>query len=171
MLCRVCLPLDVEPGDTGLFGQHAALDSVGEDLCRGLGIQLLRVVFVVDVVANTDKFSAVVGACEENDGDAEDVGVGDLGAVWGIGLEEELVDADGDRPDKERFELLIILVADEVVLDWKLSSCSSLDSRGGRADVGQLPLQVCASCQSSDRDYEDVIRMTDHSRAVRDTQR
>lgn len=93
-------------------------------LGRRVGVELVRVVFVVDIVANAHKLAAVVRARQQNDRHAQNLGIGDALDIWRVGLENKLVDADGDGADKQRVELLVVLVA------------------GGRADVRQLPLEV-----------------------------
>jgi hypothetical protein len=40
-----------------------------------------------------------VGACEKNDCDPDDVGDGDLGRIWRVGLEHKLVATLGDWSD------------------------------------------------------------------------
>jgi hypothetical protein len=104
------VPLDGEASHTGLLGQNVALDALNDGLCRGLGSQLLRVVFVVDIVSYSYEFTAIVGACQEDDCDAEYFGIGNARDVGSIGLEDELVYADGDRPDEQRVKLLVVLV-------------------------------------------------------------
>lgn len=118
------IPLDGEARDAGLRIQDIAADLLNDWLGWRVGVQLLRLVLVVDVVADAHELAAVVGAGEQNDGDAEDLGVGDALRVRRVGLEDELVDADGDGPDEEGVQLLVILV------------------RGCGADVGELPLEI-----------------------------
>jgi hypothetical protein len=96
------VPLDGETSDTGLLGQHVADNS----LVDGLGWRRLRelgaVVLVADVVSNTNKLTSVVGAGQKDDGDAQNLGGEELGDIGRVGLEDELVDSDGNRTDKER---------------------------------------------------------------------
>lgn len=70
-----------------------------ERLGRRVGIQLRGIVLVVDVVADADKLAAVVGACQQDYGHAQDLGIRDTLSIGGISLEDELVDADGDGAD------------------------------------------------------------------------
>lgn len=104
-------PLDGEAGHAGLLGQHVALDTLDDGLGGGLVGELLRVVLIVHVVAHADKLATVVGAGQEDDGDAQDVGVGDAADVGVASLEDELVLAYGDRADEDGVQFLIILVA------------------------------------------------------------
>lgn len=83
------------------------------------------VILVVDVVANTDELTVIVRAGKEDDSDANDVGWRDASGVWSRALEDELVDADWDRPDEKAVQLLVVL-----------------GGLGG-ADVDELPLEVC----------------------------
>lgn len=120
------IPLDGKAGDAGLVGQHVATDLLNDGLGRGVGGQLLGLVLVVDVVAHAHELATIVGAGQQDDGDTHNLGVGNALDVGGVGLEDELVDADGDGADEQSVELLVILVG------------------GSRADVGQLPLEVCS---------------------------
>lgn len=125
------VPLYRKAGDTWLLSQDVAADLLDDGLRRRVGVQLLGLVLVVDIVADADELAAVVGAGQEDDSDTEDLGVGDALSIGSVGLEDELVDADGDGADEEGVELLVVLV------------------RGGRADVGQLPLEICGRKQSA----------------------
>jgi len=109
----VAVPLDGEAGDTRLLGQDVAADFLDYGLGGGLVDQGLVGVFVVDVVAYAHELAAVVGAGEQDDGHTEDFSGGDVGGVWRVGLEDELVDADGDRADEEGVEFLVMLGAGE----------------------------------------------------------
>ena len=106
---HVLVPFDGKSSHTRLFCQHVPPHAVDVWLGRGLRIELLRVVLVVDVIANSDELSAIVAACEENDSDAENLGGRDASEVWGVGFEYELVHTDRNGPDKERIELLVML--------------------------------------------------------------
>lgn len=112
------IPLDGKASDAGLLGENVAADLLDNGLCRGVGAELLDLVLVVDIVADANEFATIVGAGQEDDGNAHDLSIGDALGVGGIGLEDELVDADGDGADQQGVELLVILV------------------RGGGADVG-----------------------------------
>jgi hypothetical protein len=105
------LPLDGESSHAGLLGQHITLHTLDDRLGRRFGVELFRVILIVDVITNADKFSSVVGTSQENDSDTKNFGIGDAGGVGSIGLENEFVYSDGDRADEEGVEFLIILVA------------------------------------------------------------
>jgi hypothetical protein len=70
----------------------------------------LRIVLVVDVVANTNEFTAIVSAGQQDHRDAQNVRLGDAGNIGCIGLENELVDANRNGADQEGVEFLIVLV-------------------------------------------------------------
>ena len=106
---QLLVPLDSESGHTRLLCKHVPPHAVNVWLRGGFSVELFGVVFIVDVVANPDKLSAIVAACEEDDGDAENLGCRDASEVWGVGFEYEFVHADGDGPDEERIELLVML--------------------------------------------------------------
>lgn len=105
------IPLDGEASHTGLFSEDIAANTLNDGLGWGLCRQLLGVVLIVDIVANTDELTAVVAAGQEDDSDTEDFGGGDALQVGRIGLEDELVHADGDWANKEGVEFLIVLRA------------------------------------------------------------
>lgn len=111
----VAVPFDSEAGDSGLLGEDVAADLLDDGLGGRLVDQLLVGVLVADVVADADELPAVVGASEQDDGDAKDLGCGDVGGVGRVGLEDELVDADGDGTDEEGVEFLIVLRAGKSV--------------------------------------------------------
>ena len=94
-------------------------------LNRWIGGHFRVIIFIVDIIANTNELAVVVRAGEENDGNADDVGWWDASGIWGGGLEDELVDANWDWTDEKGVELLVVL--------------------GGLsgADVDELPLKVC----------------------------
>lgn len=118
------LPLYGEAGDTRLVSQDIAADLLDDGLGRGVGAQLLSLILVVDIIANAHELATIVGAGQQDDGDAHDLGIGNALGVRSIGLEDELINTNGDRADQQGVELLVILVG------------------GGRADIGQLPLEV-----------------------------
>jgi hypothetical protein len=95
------IPLDREPGHSRLLSKNASPHLLHDRLRRRFVNESLVCVFVVDIVAHTDELTTVVGAGKEDDCDAEDLGTGDTVGVWWIGFEDELVDAYGDRPNKE----------------------------------------------------------------------
>lgn len=92
-------PLDGEAGYARLLSKDVSLNSVDNGLCRGLGVELLRIVLIVDIVANTHKLTTIVGTCQENDSNAQNVCFGDAGRVGGVRFEDELVDTDRDGAD------------------------------------------------------------------------
>lgn len=63
-------PLDCEPRNSGFLSKDISPHSFNDGLGWGFGIQLLAVIFVIDVVSDTDKLAGVVGTGEEDDGDA-----------------------------------------------------------------------------------------------------
>ncbi len=67
-------PLDRKPCDSRLLCKYISPHPFNDGLRWGLGIQLLAVVFVVDVVSDTDKFARVVGTGEQDDSNAQDLG-------------------------------------------------------------------------------------------------
>lgn len=103
------VPFDSKPGHTRLLSQDVPPHSVDVWLGGGLSIELFRIVFIVDVVADSNELSAIVAACEENDCNTEDLGCRDASEVWGVGFEYELVHADGNGPDEEGIKLLVML--------------------------------------------------------------
>lgn len=115
------LPLDSESCHSGLLCKHVAADLFDDRLRRRIGVQILVIVFVVHVVSNAYEFSSIVGAGEENDSDAEDFRRRQAGGVGRIGFKDELVNTDGDGPDEQGVEFLIVF-------------CGR-----GRADVSEFP--------------------------------
>jgi hypothetical protein len=105
------IPFDGKPSNSGLLMQDVADDSLEHGLVGGLVVHLGGVILVVHVVADTDEFTAVVGSSEEKNSDAQDFGAGKLGRIRGIGLEEELVDTDGDGTNEQVTELLVVIRA------------------------------------------------------------
>lgn len=136
-MCGVHKPLDRKASDAGLLSEHVPADAVEERLCGRVGIELIRVIFVVDVVSDANELAAIVSAGEEDDSDAEDLSIGNaLGVRW-VGLKDELVDADGDGANEEGVEFLIVLVTEDV--SGQRVEMGRGNARGGRADVGELP--------------------------------
>lgn len=121
---RSNLPLDGKSGDAGLISQDVAANLLDDGLSWRISTQLLGLILVVDIVANAHELATIVGAGQQDDGDAHNLGVRDALSIWSIGLEDELVNSNGNGADQQSIELLVILVG------------------GGRADVGQLPLEV-----------------------------
>ena len=104
------IPLDGKARHSRLVGENVAADLVDNGLGGGVGGEFVRLVLVIDIIANTDKLAAIVGAGQENDSDAKDVGVGNAARLRSIGLEDELVYTDGDGANEERVELLVVLI-------------------------------------------------------------
>ncbi len=117
-------PLDSEARNARLVGEHVAADLLDHGLSGRVVDQLVALVLVVDVVADAHKFAAIVGARQQDHRHAEQLVDGDALRVGRVRLKDELVDADGDGADEQRVELLVVVV------------------RLGRADVGELPLEV-----------------------------
>jgi hypothetical protein len=105
------VPLDRKASHTRLLCENLPLHLLDDGLRRGLKCQCLVCVLIVHVVADTHELALFVAAAEEDDRDADDLAVGDARQIRRVGAEGELVDADGERSDKDRVELLIILVA------------------------------------------------------------
>ena len=118
------IPLDRKARHARLLGEDIAANLLNDGLRRRGAGQLLAVVLIVDIVSDAHKLAAVVGAGQEDHGDAEKLVEGNALEVRRVGLEHELVDADGDRTDEKRVELLVVVVR----------------LRG--PDVGELPLEV-----------------------------
>jgi len=104
------IPLDGESGNAGLLSQHNAADLFNHGFGRWIVIQLLRLVLVVNIIADTDEFTTIVSTCEENDSNAEDLVNRDALRVRRVGLEDKLVDAYRDGPDEQRVELLVVVI-------------------------------------------------------------
>lgn len=102
-----------------------ALHLLNHRLAGRLHLQRLVRVLVVDIVADAHELAVLVAAAEEDDGDADDLAVGNASKIRRVGLEDELVDADGDRADEHRVQLLVVL------------------GGGGRADIREFPFEVC----------------------------
>lgn len=105
------IPLDREASHTGLLGKDVAADLLDDGLGRRVGIELLRLIFVVDVVSHAHELPTVVGASQEDDRDAHNLGIGNALGIRGIRLENELVDTDGNRSHQQGVQLLVILIA------------------------------------------------------------
>ena len=103
------VPLNRKPSDSWLLSKDISSDSLNDGLSWGLGIQLVRIVFVVDVVADSDELPSVVAASQKDDSDAEDFGSWYPFEVWRVGFEDELVHAYRDGSHEERVKLLIML--------------------------------------------------------------
>lgn len=136
------LPLDSEPGHSRLLSKNISADSFNYRLGGRVLRELFRVVFIVHVVSNTDKFSAVIAACEKDHSDTENFRSRDSLQVRSIGLEKELVDANGDGSDKKRVEFLVIFRTTQVSTANLHLYAGSFDLRCSRADVSEFPFQV-----------------------------
>lgn len=79
---RRSIPFDRKASNAGLLSKDVPANPIIEWLCRWIGIQLLGIVLVVDIVSDADELAAVVGAGEQDDGDAEDLGIGNARGVW-----------------------------------------------------------------------------------------
>lgn len=110
MCCCLNLPLDSETGNSGLLCEDISTDLLEDRLGWWVGIELLRIVLIVDIVSDTNELSAIVGAGKEDDGDTQDLGIWNTAGVWWVGLEDELVYTNGNRTDKEGVEFLIMLI-------------------------------------------------------------
>lgn len=96
----IYIPLDSETRDTRLLGENIPADLFDDRFGRWVVNQSLVGVLVVDIVADADELAVIVGAGQEDDSNANDFGIRDLGEVWRVGLEDEFVDADGDWANK-----------------------------------------------------------------------
>lgn len=94
-------PFDSEAGHSWFLGEDVSLHSLNDRLRRWLSVELIRVVLVVDVVSDAHKLAAIVGAGEEDDRNAKNIGVGDASGVGSLGLEDEFVDSDRNGADKK----------------------------------------------------------------------
>jgi hypothetical protein len=65
---ELSLPFDSKTGDTRLLRKDVASDALDDGLGGRIVVQLLAVVFVIDIVANTYKLAAIVRAGQEDDG-------------------------------------------------------------------------------------------------------
>lgn len=135
--CRVHKPFDCKASNAGLLSEHVPTNTVEERLRGWVSIKLIGVVFVVDIVSDADELAAIVGAGEEDDGNAEDLSVWDALGVWWVGFEDELVDADWDRTNEEGVEFLVVLVTEDV--SGRRLGLGRGNARGGRANIGELP--------------------------------
>jgi len=103
------IPFDGEPRDTRLLSQDVATNLLNHRLAWRLRRQLLVHILIVYVVSHTHKLPPIVAASEQDDRDTNDLAVRDAARVGRVGLEDELVDAGRDWPNKEAVELLIVL--------------------------------------------------------------
>jgi hypothetical protein len=108
------VPFDGEACDTRLLCKNLPLHLLDDRLRRWLECERLVNILIVDVVSNTHKLSVIVAAAEQDDRDTDDLAVRDAREVWGVGAEEELVDAYGQWANKDGIELLVIFVAENI---------------------------------------------------------
>lgn len=64
------IPFDSKSSDPWLLGQDMPLHPLDHRLVRRLVVQLWGIVFIIDVIANADKFPVVIAAGKEDDSDA-----------------------------------------------------------------------------------------------------
>ena len=95
------IPFDGKACHTRLLSKHIAPDTLDVGFAWRLSIELLRVIFIIDVVSDTDEFSVVVTAREEDHSDTQDLRVGDALQVRRVGFEDELVDTYWDGADEK----------------------------------------------------------------------
>lgn len=98
---EINIPLDSEPSHSWLLFQEFPDDSIDLDLLRWLVDQLFRIVLIADIVTNTDKLATIVRASKKYNGDTKNFGAWELGKVWRLGFEDELVDTYGDGANEE----------------------------------------------------------------------
>ena len=73
--CGCCdSPFDRKPRDSWFLRKYIPPHPLDDGFRWWFGVQLLAVVFVVDVVADADELAGVIGAGEEDDGDTENFG-------------------------------------------------------------------------------------------------
>jgi len=108
-ILRTCSPFDSESSDSWLLSKHVPSDTLNDRLGGRLRIKLLRIIFVVDVVANSYELSPIITACQEDDSDPKYLGSGDSFEVRRVSFEDELVHADRNGSDKKRVKLLVML--------------------------------------------------------------
>jgi hypothetical protein len=56
------LPFDSETGNSWLLRENIAADLLKDWLGWGIGVELLRVILIVDVVADSNELTTVIGA-------------------------------------------------------------------------------------------------------------
>jgi hypothetical protein len=119
------------------------LHLLDDGLGRRVKCKSLVCVLVVHVVSDAHELALLVAATEQDNCDADDLAVGNARQVWGVGAELELVDANRERADEDGIELLVILVSGAVGSAKICLGSQTAHLRGRRANVGQLPLEVC----------------------------
>lgn len=105
------VPFNSKAGDSWLLCKNISSDLLKNRLCRGISVELIRIIFIVDIVSDSYELPVVVGTGEKNNGDSKDFSIWDTTGIGWIGLEDELVDTNRDRTDEERVEFLIMLIA------------------------------------------------------------
>jgi hypothetical protein len=104
-------PFDSKPSNSGLLGKNIPSNLIEDGLGWRISIELIRIVFIVDVVSDSDKFSVVVGASKKNHSDTQDLRIGDFGGVRWVGFEDKLVDTNRYGADEETIEILVMFRA------------------------------------------------------------
>mgnify|MGYP004190036849 CR=1 FL=1 len=104
------IPLDSKSGDSRLLCENVTADLLKNWLGWGVGIELLRIIFIVDVVSDTNKLSAIVGAGKEDNGDTKNFGIWNATGIGWVGLEKELVYANWNGTNEEGVEFLVVLI-------------------------------------------------------------
>ena len=120
-------PFDRKSGNPWLFSKNVSSNSLQNRLWRGVGIELVRVVLVIDIVSNSHEFTAIVSTGEEDNGDAENFGIWDSRSVGRVGLEYEFIDSDRYWAYEERIELLIVFITAYVSSGFGLGGCDRYD--------------------------------------------
>lgn len=104
-------PLDGKSSHTGLLSKDVAAYVLNKRLGRGVCCQLLAIVLIVHIVADSNEFSAVVAASEEDDGHAQHFRGRNAVDVRSGSLEDELVHPDRNGTNQEGVKFLVILRA------------------------------------------------------------
>ena len=104
-------PLNCESCHSGLRFQDISSHSLNDGLCWWLAVEFLAIILVVHVVPNSDELAPIVGACQKDDSDANNLRRGQARQIGGIGFEEEFVYANGNRANEERVQLLVMFGA------------------------------------------------------------
>ncbi len=70
---RLVFPCDLELSDSGLFDQNVTSKFLNDGLLRRVFVQLLVFIVVVDVVTYSEELLLVVGACDKDTSNSNDV--------------------------------------------------------------------------------------------------
>lgn len=95
------IPFDRKSRHSRFFGQNAPSYLLDDGLCWRICVESFIGIFVVDIVPNANEFAVVVRAGEQDDSDAHDLRVRNLGKVGCICFEQEFVDTNWDRSDEK----------------------------------------------------------------------